>query len=486
MFSLKRLFLKKTLDELLSESSEEGKSSLKRSLKVKDLITMGIGICIGSGIYVTAGMAAVGVGGNPPAGPAVVISFAVVGLICILCALCYAEFAAMVPTSGSSYAYSYIVFGEYPAWIMGWNMLLEYMMASVALAISWSGYFSSLCELIGLNIPPYLLTSYFNATSEVIDSAPHILGISLVMNLPAVIITLSMIGILLKGMHQSANWNTFLVIAKLGIIFFLLVVGAFYVDPSNWTPFCPGGFAGIQGGAAFVFFAYIGFEAIATVAEETENPERNLPLGLIWSLVICTVLYISVAIVVTGMVPYTALGTAQPMATAFQMLNVNWAATVISVGALVAMTAVIFVLLLSTPRILYTMSRDGLLPERLADVHPQYRTPYFATVFNTVLMAVCAGFMDLGFMIDLCNIGCLAIFIFVCAGIIILRKTRPDLKRPFKTPFVPYVPLVAIAFCLYLAFGMPMRTWIGFLIWLVAVSVFYFAYGVKHSKLVNK
>ncbi|MBQ7501453.1 amino acid permease, partial [bacterium] len=451
--------------------------------KIKDLVGIGLGMVIGSGIFVTAGLAASGGSFGLAAGPAVMVSFVAVAFACLFCVLCYAEFSSILPTSGSAYTYAYATFGEYAAWFMGLNLILEYMFGNIAVSISWSGYLSAICEGLGFHVPAYLVNSYFSLSPESVAAAPHVFGIPLVMNLPAFLVNFIIAFIIIRGIRQSSTINNIIVIFKVGIVLFLICLGAWYVNPDNWHPFCPNGLAGIQAGAAFIFFSYIGFDGITTVAEECENPRRDLPLSMIITLGITALLYVAVAAVLTGMVPYTELGTSKPMATAFEMVNAPWAAMVISVGALVAMTAVLFVFLISLPRVLFVMSRDGMVPEFFGKVHKKYGTPHIATVIDAFIIATAAGLMDLGTMVELCNVGALCSFIFVCIGIVILRYTRPDLKRPFKTPLVPWVPLGGILCCLYLMLGLSKGIWIPYIIYLFLGTMVYVFYGYSHSSL---
>lgn len=480
---LKRLFQVKEIGRLRRESEGGQSNSLKRTLKVRDLVGIGLGGVIGSGIFVTAGMAAVGGAGGLAAGPSVMLSFILVAAACMFCVLCYAEFSSIVPAAGSAYTYAYASLGEGAAWFIGLNLVLEYAVANAAVAISWAGYLSAVCEGLGLHIPDYLLNGYFAASPELAAAAPKILGIPLLINLPALLINLVIAAILIRGIRQSSTLNNFMVIFKIAVILFLICAGACYVNPDNWQPFFPNGLAGVQAGAAIVFFSYIGFDSITTVAEEAENPNRDLPRGMIWTMIIAAVLYFGVAAVMTGMVPYTQLDTVKPMATAFRLVNAPWAAMVISVGALVAMTAVLFVFLIGQPRIFFVMSRDGLLPEVFSRVHEKYRTPYMSTIITAAAVALASGLLDISALVQLCNIGTFFIFITVCLGVIILRRTKPELERPFKTPFMPYVPIAGIIFSLFLCGGLSLQTWINYALWLLAGAVFYVFYSYKHSRI---
>ncbi|MBI3926109.1 MAG: amino acid permease, partial [Armatimonadetes bacterium] len=451
---LDKIFRTKSLDRIMAESrSREG--SLRRTLKAKDLVALGIGAIIGAGIFATTGTAAAGGANHPPAGPAVVLCYVLVAFACAFSALCYAEFASMIPIAGSAYTYAYATLGELVAWIIGWDLILEYAVGNVAVAISWSGYFNSLLRGLGMPLPEWLCTATQSASPEVLAAAPHIGQIPIVFNLPALVIVGLLTWLLVRGIQESARVNNVVVMIKVLIVLFVIGLGTFYIDPANWVPFAPSGWAGVQAGAALIFFAYIGFDAVSTAAEETENPGRDLPIGMLGSLVICTVLYIAVSAVLTGLVPYTALGTAEPMATAFEMLGLTWASGIIAFGAVVAMTAVLLVFQMGQPRIFFSMSRDGLLPRVFARVHPRYRTPHVTTILTGFLVAVSASFMEIGAVIELCNIGTLFAFVLVALGIIVLRRAEPDRPRPFRTPLVPWLPLVSIAFCLYLMLNLP-------------------------------
>lgn len=480
---LKEMLRTKSLKRLMGEYQAGAQDGLKKALKAKDLVALGVGAVIGAGIFVTTGLAAAGSPGYLGAGPAVVLSFLLVAVACAFSAFCYAEFASMIPIAGSAYTYAYATMGELVAWIIGWDLILEYGVGNVAVAISWSGYLGALLRGVGINIPVWLSTASMSATSDILASAPHIFGLPIVFNMPAIVIVGLLTWLLVYGVSESAAVNDALVVLKIAIVIFVIVVGAFYVDPSNWTPFMPNGWAGVQAAGAMIFFAYVGFDAVSTAAEETENPARDLPIGLIGTLVICSILYILVALVLTGMMPYTELGTAEPMATAFEHMGAGWASGIISFGAIVAMTAVLLVFQLGMPRIFFSMARDGLLPKVFAKVHPKYRTPHVTTILTGVAIAVAAGFMDITTVIELCNIGTLFAFVLVCIGIPILRRTQPDAKRPFRVPFVPLFPILGVLSCLLLMVAMPTVTWIRFAVWLVIGLVIYIFYGAKHSAL---
>jgi APA family basic amino acid/polyamine antiporter len=505
------LFRVKSLARLKSES-EAPTHRLKRVLGPVQLTSLGIGAVIGAGLFSTVGTAAAGGADHLGAGPAIVLSFVLTAIACGFAALCYAEFAAMVPVSGSAYTYAYATLGELVAWIIGWDLIIEYAIGNVAVAISWSGYFQELLRGFGLHIPAWLGIDYRTAAqaaqrfaeasaagaaavaelspsvmraAEAMREAPHLGSIPIIFNLPAFLIVMLVTYVLVRGISESAWFNTSMVVLKLAIIAFFVLVGAFYVKPENWTPFAPNGFAGISGAAAIIFFAYIGFDAVSTAAEETKNPQRDMPIGMIASLVVCTIIYIIVALVLTGMLPYTELGTAEPLATAFSALGMHWTAGIISLGAVFATTSVLVVFQLGQPRIFFSMARDGLLPPWAARVHPKYRTPHITTILTGVFVATFAGVANIDEIVQLTNIGTLFAFVLVAVGIIILRKTNPDAPRPFRTPFVPVVPLLAVVSCGYLMLQLPWETWVRFILWLALGLVFYFAYGVRHSALRN-
>ncbi|MCU0255317.1 MAG: amino acid permease [Vicinamibacterales bacterium] len=499
------MFRVKPLSRLLDEM-EHGEFRLKRSLGRWQLTSLGIGAIIGAGIFSTVGTAAAGGGGHLGAGPALVVSFMLTAVACGLAALCYAEFASMVPVAGSAYTYAYATLGELVAWIIGWDLIIEYAVGNVAVAISWSAYFQELLAGFGLHVPAWLGTDFRTAAQGAsalaaaggdldalsgamregalaVQTAPHVLGVPFIFNLPAFLIVMLVTWVLVRGVSESAWFNSAMVALKLVIIGFFLLVGAFYVKPDNWTPFAPNGWSGIWSGAAIIFFAYIGFDAVSTAAEETKDPQRDMPFGIIASLVICSVIYILVALVLTGMVPWTQLNTAEPLATAFSALGMNWTAGVISLGAVIATTSVLVVFQLGQPRIFFTMARDGLLPAWAARVHPKYQTPHVTTILTGLAVGLVAGLANIGEIVELTNIGTLFAFVLVATGILVLRHTNPDQPRPFRTPWVPLVPLLAIAACAYLMLGLPLVTWIRFGVWLAVGMVFYFAYGYRRSRL---
>lgn len=484
--NLKNLFLRKTLDELKKEA-EEPQHKLKRVLGPFELTALGIGAIVGAGIFAVTGTAAAGSAHHIGAGPALIISFIITAVACGFSALSYSEFASMIPIAGSAYTYSYATMGELIAWIIGWDLILEYAVGNVAVAVSWAGYFKEFLRGFGIDIPIYLVVDYRTAVREgIIVSAPHIFGIPIVFNLPAVAIVAFLTVILVIGIKESTVFNNLMVAIKIGILFLFIAIGAFYIKPENWTPFAPNGWKGIMTGAALVFFAYIGFDAITTAAEETKNPKRDLPIGIIGSLVITTLLYIAVTLVLTGIVPCSMLATAEPLATALNAIKLNWVAGVVSFGAIVATTAVLLVFQLGQPRIFFSMARDGLLPKYFASVHHKFKTPHVTTIWTGVFVGFFAAFVDINEAVELTNIGTLFAFVLVNIGIIILRYKEPDRPRPFKTPLVPLLPILGILSNLYLMISLPWVTWVRFGIWLILGLSIYILYGFRKSALRGK
>ncbi|HAL55895.1 MAG TPA: amino acid permease [Bacteroidetes bacterium] len=494
---------RKDLDRIQADAELGTEGRLKRSLGAIDLISLGIGAIIGTGIFAVIGTAAAGGSSHAGAGPGVMLSFIITAVACGFCALCYAEFAALVPISGSAYTYSYATLGEVVAWIIGWDLIIEYAVGNVAVAIAWAAYFHQLVDGLGLHIPAWLSVDYRSAhqASEAVAAAggqvdlnialpfeawqhhPSIFGIPLIFNFLAIVIVAAVTWILVIGIKESARANNIMVALKIVILLFFIGVGAFYVKPENWTPFMPNGLAGVWSGASLIFFAFIGFDAISTAAEECRNPGRDMPIGIIGSLLVCTIIYVATAAVLTGMEPWNQLGVADPLAAVFARLGLNWAAGIVSFGAVISMTAVLLVFQLGQPRIFFSMSRDGLLPKHFTKVHPKFRTPHVTTIWTGVAVAAISAVANINEIVELTNIGTLFAFVLVNAGIIILRRTDPDRPRVFKTPFVPWVPLLGIAMCIYLMMGLPTVTWIRFGIWLLVGLVIYFSYGFWKSKL---
>ena len=461
------VFRTKSIERILGDC-ENQTHKLKRTLTAFDLTALGIGAIIGTGIFVLVGTAAVGDADRPGAGPALALSFIMSGAACLLAALCYAELASMIPVAGSAYTYTYATLGEFFAWVTGWSLVLEYGIACVAVSIGWSGYFVSILERVGIHLPAPL------------TNAPYEGGL---INLPAVLIVLALTGLLVIGIKESARVTGVIVLVKLAVVLFFIAVGAFSVDPANWSPFMPNGFAGVGAAAAVIFFAYIGFDAVSTTAEEARNPQRDLPIGIIASLAVCTLLYVAVAAVLTGIVPYAKIHVKAPVAEAMNAIGYRWGSALVAAGAVAGITSVLIVMLLGQIRVFYAMSRDGLLSPWLSAVHPRYGTPHHATLITGVAVAVLAGFVPIGVAAELTNIGTLFAFTLVCGAVLVLRRTRPDLQRPFRTPFVPLVPILGMAACLGLIWFLPVITWVGFLVWALVGLSLYFVYGFRHSKL---
>jgi len=496
-----RLFRRKSLDAILRDA-EAPERHLKRVLGGFDVVMLGIGAIIGSGIFATIGTAVAGDATRAGAGPAIVLSFALTAVACAFCGLCYAEFASLVPISGSAYTYSYATLGELVAWIIGWDLIIEYAVGNVAVAIAWASYFRQLCEGLALHIPAWLAVDYRSALQAAADagtedpavalaheawvSHPVVAGVPLIFNALAVLIVMLITWLLVVGVKESARANNIMVGIKLLILCFFIYSGAKFVRPVNWSPFMPNGFSGVWVGASLIFFAYIGFDAISTAAEECRNPARDLPFGIIGSLVVCTLIYIAVALVLTGMVPWTRLGVADPLAAAFAYVGADISAGIVSVGAVVSMSAVLLVFQYGQPRIFFAMSRDGLLPPHFAAVHPKYRTPHVTTIWTGVVVAAVSAIANINEIVELTNIGTLFAFILVCAGVIILRRRDPERPRAFRTPLVPLVPLLGIVSCVYLILGLPAVTMWRFVIWLAVGLVIYFAYGYRKSTLAGR
>lgn len=478
---LARLFRLRPLDR--SDEPLEHPGGLRRVLGPWDLVLLGIGAIVGAGIFALVGTAAAGDAARPGAGPALILSFVLTGAACALTGLCYAEFASLAPVSGSAYSYAYSTLGELVAWIIGWDLILEYAVGNVAVAVSWSGYFCEFLRGLGIEVPRYLATDLRAALAspEIMASAPRVFGVPIVFNLPAVAIVAALTALLVVGIRESAWFNAAMVMVKLVVLTFFVAIGAFYVKPENWVPFAPNGWQGIQAGAAVVFFAFIGFDAVSTTAEECRNPKRDLPIGILGSLAVCTVVYVIVAAVLTGMIPWNQLGVAEPLSIAMREVHQDWAAGIVALGSVVAHTAVLLVFQLGQPRILLAMSRDGLLPKSLGRVHGRFQTPHVATIFTGVFVAGAAALASLDEMADLCNIGTLSAFFVVCLGVWVLRRREPNRPRAFRTPWVPWVPLLGAAACVLLILGLPEISWIRFGVWMAAGLVFYFLYGFRRK-----
>jgi APA family basic amino acid/polyamine antiporter len=463
-------FRTKSIEQILSDYDAQP-HKLKRTLTAFDLTALGIGAIIGTGIFVLVGTAAVGDGARPGAGPGLVLSFILSGAACLLAALCYAEFASMIPVAGSAYTYSYATLGEFFAWVTGWSLVLEYGIACTAVSIGWSGYLVSLLERMGLHLPAPL------------TNAPYEGGL---VNLPAVLIVLALTALLVIGIKESARVTGVIVVIKIAVVLFFLAVGAFAVDTANWSPFMPNGFAGVGAAAAIIFFAYIGFDAVSTTAEEACNPQRDVPIGIIASLGICTLLYVAVAAVLTGIIPYSQIHVKAPVAEALNAVGYRWGSALVAVGAVAGITSVLIVMLLGQIRVFYAMSRDGLLSPWLSAVHPRYGTPHRATLVTGIVVAALAGFVPIGVAAEVTNIGTLFAFTLVCGAVLVLRYTKPDQRRPFRAPFVPAVPVLGMLACLALIWLLPDITKVGFAVWAGIGLVLYFAYGFRHSKLAHR
>ena len=476
------LFRLKSIDAPVERPDEP---SFKRVLGGFDLMMLGIGAIVGAGIFATVGTAAAGDAQRVGAGPALIVSFVITAAACSLTAFCYAEFAAMSPVSGSAYSYAYATLGELIAWIIGWDLILEYAVGNVAVAVSWSGYLCEFLRGFDIEAPKYLATSMREAlrNDEILLAAPRVFGVPIIINVPAVFIVAAITMILIIGVRESARFNAAMVAVKLLVLAFFCLVGLNFVRPENWQPFAPNGWQGIQTGAAVVFFAFIGFDAVSTTAEECRNPGRDLPIGILGSLAACTLIYVAVAAVLTGMVPWTELNSAEPLSIAMRQVDMNWAAGIVAFGSIVAHTAVLLVFQLGQPRILFAMSRDGLLPPALARTHRRFRTPHVGTILTGLFVGIASAFASLDEMTDLCSIGTLSAFLLVCVGVLVLRYREPNRPRPFRTPWVPVVPLLGVAACLYLIFGLPYSAQVRFVVWLAIGLAVYFCYGARRSRL---
>jgi len=488
------LFARKPISELLAEEGHP--NALKRALGAGDLIMLAIGAVIGAGIFSSIGTAAAGeilpngVVVRYGAGPALIVSFILLGVVCGLAALCYAELASMIPQAGSAYAYSYATLGEIVAWIIGWDLILEYAVGNIAVAVAWSGYFTSFLTAFGIDLPAWLTHGYRSALLSsdpavhgLLQTAPRIAGIPVLLNIPAFAIVMAITWLLLRGVRESARANNIMVVIKLLVLGLFVVVGAMHIDTSNYVPFAPNGWRGIHQGAAIVFFAYIGFDAISTAAEETKNPQRNMPIGILGGLAICTVIYVIVGVVATGMVPYQELKAADPLAKALTMAGLTTVSWIVSLGAVVSLTAVLLVFQYGQPRIFFAMGRDGLLPRWASKVHHKSRVPHITTLVTGIAVAAGALLADENEIYDLTNIGTLSAFAIVCVGVLVLRYTEPDRPRPFRVPFVWPVTVLGAAACIYIMFGLPVRAWERFAIWLLIGIAFYFLYGYRNSTL---
>jgi len=523
--SRSKLFLTKPLAQLLQESTESG--GLKRSLTALNLTTLGIGAIIGAGIFVLTGQAAA-----QYAGPAIVLSFIISAVACGFAGLCYAEFASMIPIAGSAYTYSYATLGEFIAWIIGWDLILEYLFAASTVAVGWSGYFVSFLKDFNISLPPQLieasgtvmvnvpnegwkpltenLTQTIQASGISVDSLNHVTSL---MNLPAMFIVALLTTLLVIGIKESANFNNLMVITKVSVIILFIALGFMFVKSANWHPFIPAnkvestpiaaygsfwgwmkayshefgnyGISGILRGAGVIFFAYIGFDAVSTAAQEAKNPKRDMPIGILGSLGISTVLYILMAIILTGIVSYTALNVADPIAVGVDAMGKDmfWLRPIIKIAAIAGLSSVILVMLMGQPRIFFTMAKDGLLPPVFSRVHKKFKTPYISSILTGMVAIVISGTLPISLLGELVSIGTLLAFIIVCISVIALRKSKPDLHRPFKTPWVPAVPIIGASICFVQMAALPVDTWIRLVIWMAIGFMIYFGYSVKHSKV---
>jgi APA family basic amino acid/polyamine antiporter len=485
---LNQLLRTKSVDRLLAglDAGAAG-GGLKRTLTTTDLVMLGIGSVIGAGIFSSIGTAAVGEAGvRPGAGPALVLSFVLLGAVCALAGLCYAELTAMIPVSGSAYTYAYATLGEFVAWIIGWDLILEYAVGNVAVAIAWSGYLDSLLRVFGVSLPFWLTHGIGDVRASYPDRVaelPHIAGIPIAINVPAFLVVIAVTWLLVLGVKESARVNNAMVVLKLAVLALFVGVGYFSINPANYVPFAPNGAPGVFTGAAIVFFAYIGFDAVSTAAEETKDPQRSMPRGILISLAICTVIYVAVGAVATGIVPYQQLKGSDPLARAFELAGIGWGQAIISAGAVISMSAVLLVFQLGQPRIFFSMSRDGLLPPVFRRVHPVYQTPHITTILTGVLVAAGAAFMDDDATYDLTNIGTLFAFAVVCVGVLALRIKEPNRARPFRAPMIWLVAPLGAAACFYVMYWLPRVAWERFGVWMALGAALYFAYGYKNSAL---
>jgi APA family basic amino acid/polyamine antiporter len=474
------LFAKKPLSRILAES-EGGEHTLKRTLGPTQLVALGIGAIIGAGLFSLTGIAAAN-----HAGPAVVLSFVLAAVACAFAGLCYSEFSTMIPIAGSAYTYSYATMGEFVAWIIGWDLVLEYAVGAATVAVSWSGYVASFLKDFGINLPPHLIASPFQS----IVLADGTQGFGLV-NLPAIVVVVGISFLLMIGIQESARANAVIVVIKVAVVIMFITLGWKYINPANYTPFIPPntgesghfGWSGIVRAAGVVFFAFIGFDAVSTAAQETKKPQRDMPVGIIGSLAVCTVLYVLFAHVLTGIVNYTEMNNAAPVATAVDRTGMAWMASAIKLAIIAGYTSVILVMLLGQSRVFYSMSRDGLLPRLFSDVHPRWRTPWRSNLMFMLFVSLFAAFAPIQIVGEMTSIGTLFAFVLVCIGILVMRKTHPELPRPFRTPFVPIVPVLGILANLFLMAGLGLENWLRLLVWLAIGLAVYFGYSRKHSKL---
>jgi len=508
---MRNIFVTKSLQQLSGETSEK-ENKFKKTLSATNLTTLGIGAIIGAGIFVLTGQAAA-----QYAGPAIVISFVISGLACAFAGLCYAEFSAMIPISGSAYTYAYATLGEFFAWIIGWDLILEYLFAASTVSVGWSGYVVSFLADFGINIPAYLtaatgtvlaeipnigwkpiteqLTNELAGKGVIIESLPHITAI---MNVPAMLIIAVITTLLVVGIKESVNFNNIMVIIKVFVIIMFIVIGFTFIKYANWQPFVPEriidsngdgqfGWMGVLRAAGVIFFAYIGFDAVSTAAQEAKNPQKDMPVGILASLTVSTILYIMVALVLTGIVSYTTLNVADPIAVGVNAMGESmfWLRPIIKIAAIAGLSSVILVMMLGQPRIFFTMSNDGLLPPVFSKVHPKFKTPYVSTILTGACAMILGGILPINILGELVSIGTLLAFVIVCISIIVLRKTKPHFHRPFRTPLVPLIPLLGALICFVQMLALPLDTWLRLLAWMILGFIIYFSYGIKKSKLRN-
>jgi APA family basic amino acid/polyamine antiporter len=492
----RHLFKRKPLSLLHEEMKSDNR--LKRVLGPWSLTSLGIGCIIGAGIFVLTGL-----GAHDKAGPSLMVSYVVAGMACIFSALCYAEFSSMAPVAGSAYTYAYATLGEFVAWIIGWDLVLEYTVASASVAHGWSKYFQNFIGMFGLVVPKALA----GAPVDYDPVSGALVSTGCGFDLPALVIVAILTVVLVIGIRESSRFNNVMVAIKVAVVLLVIAVGAFYVQPRNWQPFAPFGWTGLSlfgttvlgqagptgapvgmmAGAAVIFFAYIGFDSVSTHAEEARNPQRDVPFGIITSLLVCTVLYIAVTLVLTGMVPYDRIDVDAPVAKAFESVGLPWAQFVISLGAVVGITSVMLVLMLSQPRVLLAMARDGLLPESFfGAVHPRFRTPWKSTILTGTLVGIMASFIPLRILAELVNIGTLLCFVIVCAAVLVMRYIHPQAERPFRCPWVPLVPVLGVLFCLVLMFSLPSENWMRLFVWLLLGMIIYVLYSRHHSVMARR